>query len=134
MSEPNPERGEHALTLGGRTYVLRPSYAAIRAIEAKAERTLAQLVLAAQAGAVSVETAGIVAAELIRAGADDADQFTKRVSADRIAELVYEEGVTTVVARLTFPLLDAVTGGRTASGEAKAVAAETTIPEATTAD
>jgi len=131
MTNANAHRGEHELDLGGVTYLLRPSFTAISAIEQKTERTTLELLRMGNAGALPLATAGAVAAELIRAGAEDKDELTKRVSASRIAELIYEEGVGPVVARLTLCLLDAATGGRNAKGEAKPVAPNTTGVDAT---
>jgi hypothetical protein len=41
-----------------------------------------------------------------------------------MSELAYEEGIAAVQAALTMCLVDAVTGGRTASGEARAAPAK----------
>ena len=130
----NAERGEHELVLAGRTYRLRPSYSAIVAIEDKTERALLELVRIGGGGAMPLGMAGTVAAELIRAGAEEGDRMTKAVSAERIAEMIYEEGVPRIVARLTACLIDGATGGRDASGEAKAVAETTTPEDPATAD
>jgi len=127
----NPHRGEHELELGGVTYLLRPSFSAISTIEQKTERTTLELLRMGNAGALPLAIAGTIAAELIRAGADAKDELTKRVSAGKISELIYEHGIGKVVARLTLCLLDAATGGRTAQGEARAVAPNQTEVDAT---
>jgi hypothetical protein len=129
--EANPERGEHELTLGKKTFLLRPSFTAITAIERKTERSTIELVRLGNAGALPIAVAGVVAAELIRAGADEKDSFTRNVSAEKIAELIFEQGVGGAIARLTLCLIDAATGGRDAQGEAKAVAPTTTDEDAT---
>ena len=116
----NEDRGEHEITLAGTSYKLRPSFHAMRAIEKKTGKSLVMLARAGNLGDLSLDDTGIVAAELIRAGADD--ELTRKVSAERIGELCYEEGLPNVVAKLTLCLVDAATGGRTAAGEAKAVA------------
>lgn len=126
MSEANPDRGEHQLVLAAQRYRLRPSHQAIVAIERKAERSLLELVRLGNAGGLSLERLGIIAAELIRAGAEKGDTMTQAVSAERIGELIFDEGVHKAMAALTLCLLDAASGGRTASGEAKAPAAPTT--------
>lgn len=123
------DRGEHELTLAGVTYCLRPSHPALKAIEKKTGRSNLALVRLGNAGELTNEQMGIIAAELIRAGAQDA--MTRAVSADRLGEMIFEEGSATASARLTICLLDAATGGRTASGEAKA--AVTTTETDTTA-
>lgn len=121
------ERGEHELVLAGITYRLRPSHQAMVAIERATERSSLELVRAGNVGALSLEQLGAIAAELIRAGADPKDDLTRGVSASRIGELIYEQGVAGATFRLTAVLADAVSGGRKASGEAKAPATTTEI-------
>lgn len=116
-----PERGEGELELDGVRYRLRPSHAAIRAIERRTDRSLLALVRMGNVGDLPLASLGIIAAELIRAGAED--EMTRSVSADHLEELILEEGIPGANARLTLVLLDAATGGRTASGEVKAAAA-----------
>lgn len=118
----NANRGEHSLTLGRKTYVLRPSYAAIVTIEDQLGRSAVELLRACNGMALAYEDMGVIAAELIRAGADPKDEHTRNVSAERIGELIFEEGTAGVYVALTVALASAVSGGRTASGEAKAVA------------
>jgi hypothetical protein len=121
----NPDRGEHELELAGVPYRLRPSHAAMRAIERKTERSTLDLFRAGNTGSLSLEQLGIIGAELIRAGAGPKDTATQNVDAERIGELIYEEGLHRAMARLTLCLIDAASGGRTASGEAKAAPAGT---------
>lgn len=123
----NKARGEFQLTLGGKTYRLRPSHEAIVAIEEET-RPLLVLVRLANAGDLGNKQMGIIAAELIRAGADEKDTLTRAVHSEPIGRLIYEEGVGRVLPILTLCLLEAATGGRLASGEAKAAPAETTEP------
>ncbi len=115
------ERGEHELRLAGVTYRLRPSHAALRSIEKKTDRSVLRLVQLGRACDLTLEQLGIIGCELIRAGAED--ELTRRVDAERIGELIQEEGVMGPTARFTLCLYDAATGGRTATGEAKAAAA-----------
>jgi hypothetical protein len=115
------ERGEHEITLAGVKYLLRPSHAALRTIEKKLNCSQLKLIQRGNSHELLVDELGVIAAELIKAGATD--ELTQRVSAERIGELIQEEGLLPIVARLTLCLLDAATGGRTASGEAKAATA-----------
>lgn len=115
------ERGEHEITLASVTYLLRPSHAALRTIENKLGCSQLKLIQRGNSHDLLVDDLGVIAAELIKAGATD--DLTRRVSAERIGELIQEEGLLPIVARLTLCLLDAATGGRTASGEAKAATA-----------
>lgn len=119
----NETRGEHELVLGGTAYRLRPSFHALRAIEQKTGSTSLALVRKGNTLEIPMEDLGVIAAELIRAGAADDDRMTRSVNAERMQELIFEEGLSTVTPRLTLCLLDAATGGRTASGEAKAATA-----------
>jgi hypothetical protein len=114
-------RGEHTLSLGGASYVLRPSYAATAAIEDELGQSALELLRRANAGALGYADLGSICAEYIRAGAPETDRLARGVAADRIAELIFEEGITSVLIAVTLVLADAISGGRTASGEAKAV-------------
>lgn len=120
-------RGEHRLTLGRTTYVLRPAYEAIETAEEKTGLSLIQLMQRANVCGLNLKQVGIVATELIRAGATD--PLTRDVNAERIGQLCYERGQHKVQPRLALVLADAAAGGRTASGEAKAV-----VNGSTTAD
>ena len=117
----NPVRGEHELELGGVRYRLRPSHAALQAIEQRTEQAILSLIARGNAGAMLLRDMGVVGAELIRAGATD--ELTKRIDAGRIEELIFEEGLPKVMPALVMCLLDAATGGCDASGNAKAAAA-----------
>jgi hypothetical protein len=117
----NKDRGEHLLELAGVTYKLRPSYDAIVEMEEATGLSLVDLTRKADRHGLSLPETAKVAAALIRAGADD--PLTRMVSADVLGGQIYEQGVISVVIRLTLCLSDAVGGGRTASGEVKAAAA-----------
>ena len=119
----NAQRGEHELALAGVTYRLRPSHDAIVAIEDVTGRSVMDLYRAGNVGALTLTQLGQIAGELIRAGAEDGDELTAQVDDERIGQLIFEEGVFRAMARLTLCLVDAASGGRTASGEAKAAPA-----------
>lgn len=111
----NEVMGEDELRLGKRTYVLRPSYDAVKAIETRTGATLLQLYNDGNRGAIPLERLGVIAAELINAHPEQLKGG--RVDADRIAQLIYRQGLPGVTARLTLLMLDAATGGRDLSGE-----------------
>lgn len=117
----NPTRGEHQLTLAGTTYVLRPSRAAIRAIEEKLGNSALDLARIGNAGGLRLAQLGVIAAQLVHAGTED--DLTRMISPDRFEDLIYEEGLSGPMARFTLCLIDAATGGCTASGNARAAAA-----------
>jgi hypothetical protein len=123
MDTANADRGEHELVLAGKAYLLRPSHSALVAIEKLTERTTLALVRLGNAGEISLQQLGVIAAQLIRAGAAKDDEMTRRVDPERLSELILEEGLPHAMSRLTLCLLDAATGGRTSSGEAKAAVA-----------
>ncbi|WP_242140872.1 gene transfer agent family protein [Sphingomonas sp. TREG-RG-20F-R18-01] len=117
----NDERGEHELTLAGTVYVLRPSHTALKAIEKQTGVSTLALIRTGNTGEMTLEQLGIVAAELIRAGAQD--ELTRHVGAERIGEFIFEEGIGPAMARITLCLFDAATGGRDTAGNVKAAAA-----------
>lgn len=124
----NAARGEHSLTLAGKAYVLRPSFEASQGLEEELGRSLHELFRGANTLSLTYADLGAICAAYIRAGAAEGDRLTAMVSDARIAELIYEEGTAQVFPVLTLLLADAISGGRTSSGEAKAV---TTTPATT---
>lgn len=124
MTIANPDRGEHEIKLGGVAYRLRPSHEAIRAIERKTERSTLELYSMGNRGALSLDQLGTIFGTLIRAGATT--DLDRNVDDERIGELVYEDGQFKAMAKATLVLIEAASGGRTASGEAKAAATGTT--------
>jgi hypothetical protein len=118
----NPVRGEHDLDLAGVVYRLRPTFTAVVSIEQALETSLLALFRKANAGLLRYADAGVVVAELIRAGAEPGDTLTANVSDEEIGALIFEEGMPKVQAALVLVLGDAITGGRDRSGKAKAPA------------
>lgn len=126
----NPDRGEHDLVLAGKSYRLRPSITAIRAIERELDKSTLALIRLGRVGELTLDQLGVATAELIRAGAAPDDEMAQSVDAERISELIFETGLPDCQTRVTLCLLDAATGGREASGEAKAAPAKATKPPA----
>jgi hypothetical protein len=116
----NPARGEHSLTLGGVSYRLRPSGQFCRIVEDEVGALL-DLFSRANTYRLKIEEAATIVTELIRAGAEPGDKLAANVTEEVIYDLIYEEGIAKVLPVLVIVLSDAVTGGRKASGEAKAV-------------
>lgn len=118
----NPLRGEFDLVLDGQVFTLRPSYEAILAVEAQSGKTLLELARAADNLTISLTEAAIVSAEFIRAWGRETDTPSVRgINTTRVGELIHENGLVEVAARLALVLLLASTGGCKSSGEAKAV-------------
>lgn len=118
MAKANEHRGEIDLTLGGKTYVLRPSFQAIAAFEKATGLSLVQLTDAARLGSMSLQGASAVATECINAAAE---REMDKIGAERCAELIYEAdgGLFIVQKKLAVMLSLAATGGYSASGVRK---------------
>lgn len=131
-SAANAVRGELSIDLEGVTHVLKPSFDAIGRIETATGLSLFQLGRAAEDMSLTLAHAAIIIAECIRAHArSEGDRAMATVRNERIAELLYAEagGVMEVLSRTIRPLtLIALTGGFTASGEAKAGMGTKTSP------
>lgn len=114
----NPDRGEHRLTLEGRDYLLRPTFAAMQEIEASTGKGIIEL--ARKLGAMTLTEMGIIASALIREGAAPNDRITQMIDDEAAARMIYETGMNEVGHKLVLCLFDAVTGGRDCSGNTKA--------------
>ena len=121
MSDVNPERGEVPILLDGKVYPMRPSYAAIQAIE-RAHGPILSLVtrLSHPLQRLTIDELATIITETVRAaGKDRDDAMLKGVQKDRIAELVFEEGVIRVVESLEVLLVNMITGGSKGGGKSK---------------
>ncbi|KQO51409.1 hypothetical protein [Sphingomonas sp. Leaf257] len=145
MGDANAVRGEVDLVLDGQSFVLRPSYTAIVAMEKKTGLALLQLTQLAEQGVLTQEAQAIVVTELVRgwgreqvldeySSASERSRVTahKGVNVDTIAELLFPVGVMAVQPRIAIVLGLAATGGCLPSGEAKATGMMT--PEIPVAD
>lgn len=118
-------QGEITVPLEGIEYVLRPSYAAIMAIERQTGRSLFDLAGEATSGRMTIADMGVICAEMMHAyGREDPEcemaSTYKGAKPERIASLIYETGGPRVSARIAVLLMGALTGGYTASGKIKA--------------
>lgn len=125
-------RGEVSIELEGETYILRPSYEAITAIEEITGRSLLQLMEAADSGALPLKQAAVIVTEFIKAwGREQGDKpHFEKFTARRVGELLYDEGMLKVNPRVALVLLNALTGGHK-PGEPEAAG---TTTETTTTD
>lgn len=117
-------QGQMLVPLGGAEYLLRPAYTAIRAIETKLRRTVLVLSGEAMHGELSTDDLAVIVSEMMLAEGrhnKDAGAAYKGAKAERIAELIYEEGAPRILARVAIVLLGAATGGYTAKGEVRPV-------------
>lgn len=122
----NPVRGEIALALGesGKEYVLRPTFAAIQAIEEKTGKGLLRLSRDGATGDLTLTETAIIANECIRAqGKATGDAIMAAYDTARVAELIHaaEGGIAATMGRLSVLLALAATGEYTPAGELKPV-------------
>ena len=131
----NETRGEVALSLEGIDYVMRPSWEAIDAIEAKLAKSIDELagmaaesaraVLAGRApsSGLTREQKAVIACEFIRAWGRETNDRTAAAFNDRgVREVLASEDQQLVTLRLASVLIAATTGGVTSTGEAKPAA------------
>lgn len=127
MNEPNT-RGEVTINLDA-TYVMRPSYEAIEAIETATGRGVVALLMSSGQGDLSLRETSIIVCEFIKAWGKECiatgDNSPEARSASgsnvrKVGELVYKAGLVKVVPRVQFVLGAAVTGGAIATGETEA--------------
>jgi len=132
----NARRGEQTVMLEGVEYVMRPSFAAIEAIETKTGKALAELMILATAAKLKGVEIAVIVTECVKAdlrqrgrGAE-ADMWQER----RVAELLMdaEGGLFKMITDLVGFLKAAATGEYTSKGELKAAAGSPTgdIPAA----
>lgn len=121
----NETRGEAALTLDGQRFVLRPSFTALAAIEAKTGRSLVELALMAGQGRMPIATMATIATECIKAWGNaqpgEEGRLAAAVNEDRIAECIFESdgGVMRAMKTVEVVLMLSITGGVSATGEIK---------------
>jgi hypothetical protein len=117
-------RGQISVELDGTKFMLRPSNAAVLAYEEQTGLATYKLAGLAISGEMRLGTMGLIVAELMRAygvaNPDDPLITTYRAAKpERIAELIQEAGIPYVLPAIVAVLMGVLTGGYTASGEAK---------------
>lgn len=113
MTAINADRGEVGLTLQGNVYPMLPTFAAANAIESQlgpvaalVGRTIDNSKL------LTVRDLAVIATECIRAaGKDRNDPMLVGVSAEKIGQMIYDEGIVTVLEVFAELLANMVTGG-----------------------
>ena len=129
LLEANEDRGEVSIVLGGMEMILRPSHDAIRRMEKGTGKSVVVLAMAADESTMLSDEAAIVTTALIRAGGTSTS--AKSANADKVGRLIYEEGLMTVMPRLSMVLGLAATGGCTADGRFKSGEATAPVVEET---
>jgi hypothetical protein len=121
MSKPaNSHRGEIAITLSGRTYVMRPSFEAIERIDSECGSILQ---LAQKGVRMSASDIALVVCEGIRAhGRHVGDTIVQSYDRRRVGRLIMAEGLATeaVMVPVGQFLAAALTGGAVDEGNADA--------------
>ena len=125
MAAANETRGEVSLTLEGESYVLRPTWQAIKAFETETGKGVMQLAQEARAMMLTSTEAATIATECIRAwgraNETGLGKIAREVNQDRIGELIMDSdgGFAAATGRLGLLLMIASTGGYTSQGELK---------------
>lgn len=101
----NRHRGEVEVTLGGRRFTMRPSFAAIAEIESRSGQGLVALARRLTAGDIRVSDFATIIAAGLRAAGEPARIET-------VGELVLEEGLGTLSPAVGEFLRQAISGGR----------------------
>ncbi|WP_052730460.1 GTA-gp10 family protein [Sphingomonas sp. SRS2] len=120
----NEIRGEQAILLDGITHVMRPSWAALQAIEDATGMSIVELGARAEMGRLRGLQIAVVVTECIKADlrhhgkSREADAWDVNVVAAKLMEA--DGGLVAAIKQLPPFLRDAVTGRYTAKGEAKA--------------
>jgi hypothetical protein len=129
MTKANEARGELSLSLEGVEYGLRPSYTAQEAVETALGKSIEELAMAADRGRLLLVETATIAGEFIREwGRQTGDKGVAAFNDRRLKEVIVEEGSMIVSRRLGIALYMAVSGGVTATGEVKPVAAASPSP------
>lgn len=102
----NPHRGEVELSLGGRRFVMRPSFAAIAEIETRSGQGLVGLARRLTAGDIRVSDFATVITAGLKAAGEPARY-------EKVGEMVLDEGVGTLAPAVGEFLRQAIAGGRT---------------------
>jgi hypothetical protein len=105
----NPQRGEVEIELGGRRFVMRPTFQAIAEMEKQTGRGVIELLQSLSDGGLKVsELAAIITAGLKAAG--------EPARYDKVGALLLEGGLEGIVPPVGEFLIGALTGGRELGG------------------
>lgn len=132
----NEIRGEQAILLEGVTYVMRPSWQALQAIEDQTGLSIVELGARAEVGRLRGLQIAVIVTECIKADlrhqgkGREADAWDAQIVAGKLMES--DGGIVAAIKQLPPFLRDAVTGRYNAKGEAKAAVGETADGSPTT--
>ncbi len=113
MTDVNEDRGEVPILLDGKLYPMRPSYAAVKAIESSLGPVMAIAPkLAHPMHRLTVNELAVIVTEAVRAaGKERDDKILQSFSTERVAELIYDGGVMNVIDQIELLVINMITGG-----------------------
>ena len=116
---PNPERGEVAITLGGQRFVMRPDFEHLVEMEVRTGVGLVELTRRIASGKYGVRDMAAIVTAGLKGGGEERADFAK------VGAMILADGLTSLVDPVNQFLINAITGGKTPSGDAsgEAVAA-----------
>lgn len=119
----NPQRGEVLITFAGTEYTLTPTYQALVEIERMTGLKIVEIARQLMSGSVGIQDAVAIVTAGMKASGEPA-------IADKVGEMIFEEGLIKVSPLLVEFLNNALTGGEEAEpGEDKAAETETSHTE-----
>jgi len=107
MPSANEQRGEVDIEIGGRSWVMRPGFSAVSAIEKQTGKSLIELLQGLQS--IRVTEIAIIITECIRAS-----KVTAPPTLDIVGEWIMENGIDSFLMPAATVLQNAWTGGRKA--------------------
>lgn len=109
---PNEQRGENSVVLGEVTFVLRPDFEAVQAVDA-ALGGVTGLVRRAvqQPETLKLRELAVVVTEGIRAHGRKTGSATAHSGVDTVERMIFAAGIPTVIPAVTRFLVAAITGG-----------------------
>lgn len=109
----NPERGEIEIELAGTTYVMRPDFEAVLAIERQTGRPLIRLATEfglGRHGGLPLSDMAVIVTEGVKA-ARRGDEMAQQYKAEKFGRLIYETGMLSVLDPVDLFLRNALSGG-----------------------
>lgn len=127
----NTERGEVALKLGSTVYPMRPSFEAVIGFEQQTGKSLVELLRLAVSQQLHLADMAAIATFAIRAAAKEGEdrELLTSVQADRMAEVIFENGYTQAIPAIVDLLVNAVSGGKPATKKKAASRKSTTTAD-----
>ena len=121
----NKERGEVAVSIGGKDYILRPSFSALVEIERRTGQTILEIATNLSAARIGVADLVAVLFSAIKAGQTDWPEY------DVLGEMVVKAGVAELIGPVGGFIVSALNGGQeTNAGNGRAAKGKKSTPSA----